>query len=526
MGRYFLIFCFGVFALPKVWSQTPTVRWGQGLRFSRNEKLADYYQVSTENVGWLRLKYPTLGYHKAVFDVFDLNSLEVERSLELHHGKTIQEKYRFYRPRFAGMAFQQNHFLVFQTGYDPNRKQALALINSLDEEGREEGKPQIIIDDQIESKIKSPSVRFIPDPEHGRVALFLANSSEKQLGVQVEVVVVDSNLNLDWTNKAILPYQRNELGPEEVQLDATGAVWVLTQIRPRQTNLFANRNDNSYFQLLTFSSEDSSGQFKSQALQYGERKIMGAALSNIQGRVWLSMTYEIPSKKSAVHSGILLQSLPLNSKEPWPNSIDLTFDPELVPEFQTDAVIQSRADKEAAFVEVLQIFPTRQGGKFVVAEHRLNTEHCYTDYRTAQQFCTYTHYRNDVFVFALDSLNRLIWNMKLPKRQVSRNDDGMFLSCLLAMKNDTLKLAWLENAENKEFIADKDLKFMDNPRKANVLTWSLPISGRPERNQFPLPKQGRFPVIPMVDKGLLLGDGSVFLSGIMRRKILPGLLSW
>lgn len=116
--------------------------------------------------------------------------------------------------------------------------------------------------------------------------------------------------------------------------------------------------------------------------------------------------------------------------------------------------------------------------------------------------------------------------MKLPKRQVSRNDEGLFLSCLMALKNDTLKLAWLENAENKEITSEKDLRFMDNPRRADLLTWSLPISGRPERNQMPLPKQGRFPVIPMVDKGLVLSDGSVFLSGILRRKVLPGWLNW
>jgi len=526
MGRPFLITCFALFSILEARSQQPILQWGEGMRFSRNEKLADFYPISKDEVGWLRLKFPTLGYHKAVLDVFDLDLLTAQRSLELHHGKTIQERYRFYRPRFAGLAFQQNRFLVKQTGYDPNRKQALALINPLDVEGREEDKPQIIIDDQIESKLKAPSVRFIPDAERGRVALFLANSMERQLGVEVEVVVVDSNLNLEWTNKVLLPFQRNELGPEEIKLNDNGVVWVLSQIRPRETGLFANREDKSYFQLMSFSPDDSSTQFGSQTLQYGERKIMGASLVSVQGQVWLSMTYEIPNKKAAVLSGILLQPLPLHPHEPWPNYIDLALDPAFIPDFQTDALIQSRADKEAAFVEVLQIFSSDHGPTFVVAEHRLNTEHCYTDYRTAQQFCTYAYFRNDVFIFALDSLNQLIWNMKLPKRQVSRNDEGLFLSCLTALKNDTLKLAWLENAENKEITSEKDLRFMDNPRRADLLTWSLPISGRPERNQMPLPKQGRFPVIPMVDKGLVLSDGSVFLSGILRRKVLPGWLNW
>jgi hypothetical protein len=116
--------------------------------------------------------------------------------------------------------------------------------------------------------------------------------------------------------------------------------------------------------------------------------------------------------------------------------------------------------------------------------------------------------------------------MKLPKRQVSRNDNGMFLSVLTAMSNDTLKLAWLEHPETTEFTPEKELQFMDNPRKAELLTWKLPPAGRPERQQIPLPKQGKFPVVPMLNKGLIVGDGAVFLTGIWRRKVMPGLLRW
>lgn len=526
MGRPFLIALFCLLPFGGAWTQRISLKWGTGMVFSKNETLGTFYAFAPHEVGWLRLKYPTLGYHKAVLDVFDLNNLQVDRSLELHHGKTIQERYRFYRPRFAGVAFQQKRFLVFQTGYDPNRKQALALINPLDSEGREEAKPKIILDAQIESKLKAPSIRFLSDSAQGRVALFLANSAEKQLGVDVEVLVVDSNLNLEWTNNATLPYQRAELGPEELKLSSNGTLWVLNQIRPRETNLFANREDKSYLQLMAFSPDDSLGDFFSQSLNYGERKILGAYLDTVQGQVWLCMTYEIQQKKAATVSGILLQPLPSNPNQPWPNSIDLTFDPAFLPDFKTDALLQSRADKDAAFVEVLRVFSTSQGEKFVLAEHRLNTEHCYTDYRTAQQFCTYTYYRNDVFVFALDSLNRSVWNIRLPKRQVSRNDNGMFLSMLAALTNDTLKLAWLEHPETSESTPEKEIQFMDNPRKSELLTWKLPVQGRPERQQIPLPKQGRFPVIPMLNKGMVLSNGSVFISGIMRRKVLPGLLSW
>jgi hypothetical protein len=526
MGRLVLTAFFCLLSVLIARPQTPSIKWGTGVRFSRNETLGEFYPLMGGEAGWLRLKYPTLGYHKAILDVFDLSTLQVDRSLELHHGKTIQERYRFYRPRFSGLALQQHRFLVFQTGYDPNRKQALALINPMDEEGREEEKPQIILDDRIESKLKAPSVRFVSDSAAGRVGLFLAKAAEKQLGVEVEVRVVDSTLQLEWANKAMLPFQRTELGPEEIKMNAQGVMWVLTQIRPRDTNPFANRDEKRYFQLFSFSPDDSSGQFGSHTLQYGDRKIMGASLDTTQGEIWLYMTYEIPQKKAAAVSGILLQPLPLDPEDPWPKSIDLPFDPTFIPDFQTDALVQSRADKEAAFVEVLRVFSSARGDKFVLAEHRLNTEHCYTDYRTAQQFCTYTHYRNDVFVFALDSLHRLAWNMKLPKRQISRNDNGMFLSVLGALINDTLKLAWLEHPETTELTSEKELRFMDNPRKANLITWKLSATGRPERHQFPLPKQGRFAVVPMLNKGLVLSDGAIFLSGVNRRKVLPGLLSW
>jgi len=162
----------------------------------------------------------------------------------------------------------------------------------------------------------------------------------------------------------------------------------------------------------------------------------------------------------------------------------------------------------------------------VLAEHRLFTEHCYTDYRTAQQFCTYTYYRNDLFVFALDSMNQIEWKMKLPKRQVSRNDQGMFLSVLPTVYNDTLKLAWLDHPENIDLKTEKERRFMDNPRKANLLLWRLPLRGVPSRTQTPLPRQGKKVIVPMLNKGLPLRDGSVFFPGILGRKMYPGILNW
>lgn len=526
MGRPFLVVSFYCLLALKAWMQLPTLTWGQGIGFSRNESLHNLYSISNVEAGWVRLKFPSLGYHKAIVDVFDIPFLNLDRSIELHHGKIVQEKYRFYRPKFAGMTVLKNRFLIFQTGYDPNRKQALALINPVDLNGREEGKPSLILDERVESKIKAPSVRFLSESSSGKIALFTTNFSDRQLGVELEISVLDSTMNLDWTNTVMLPYQRNELGAEEIRIDDNGTVWALLQIRPREIGILENREDKSFLQLLVFSSTDSLGEFFNIPLKYGVRKIQSASLDTLNGEIWISMSYEIPQKRAASTFGILLQPIPKNPKLSWPEPIDLAFEPSFLPDFETDALIQSRADREAAYVEVLKVFSSSQRSKFVLAEHRLFTEHCYTDYRTAQQFCTYTYYRNDLFVFALDSMNRMAWKMKLPKRQVSRNDQGMFLSVFPAMSNDTLKLAWLEHPENNELTSEKERRFMDNPRKAHLLVWHLPLTGVPHRAQTPLPRTGKKVIVPMLNKGLLVPGGSVFFPGILGRKMFPGMLNW
>lgn len=526
MGRPFLVFLIYSFFALKAWAQLPTISWGQGIGFSRNESVHSLYSISNLEAGWVRLKFPPLGYHKATVDVFDVPFLHLDRSIELHHGKTVQERYRFYRPKFAGMTILKNRFLIFQTGYDPNRKQALALINPVDLEGREEGKPQLILDERVESKIKAPTVRFLAEPESGKIALFTTQSSERQLGVELDIRVLDSALNLDWTNTVLLPYQRNELGAEDIKIDDNGSVWALLQIRPREIGIFENREDKSFLQLLVFSSSDSLGEFFNFPLVYGERKIQSASLDTLQGEIWINMSYELPKKKAASTYGILLQPLPKQPQNAWPEPIELTLESSFLPDFQTDALIPSRSDREAAYVEVLKVFSTSQGSKFVLAEHRLFTEHCYTDYRTAQQFCTYTYFRNDLFVFALDSINRMAWKMKLPKRQVSRNDQGVFLSVHAAVINDTLKLAWLDHPENNELTTEKERHFMDNPRKANLLVWSLPLNGVPFRAQLPLPRQGKRVIVPMLNRGVLVSGGSVFFPGILGRKMYPGILNW
>jgi hypothetical protein len=84
----------------------------------------------------------------------------------------------------------------------------------------------------------------------------------------------------------------------------------------------------------------------------------------------------------------------------------------------------------------------------------------------------------------------------------------------------------LEHPENNELTSEKERHFMDNPRKSQLLVWHLPLTGVPLRAQTPLPRYGKKVIVPMLNKGLLVPGGSVFLPGILGRKMYPGILNW
>src|SRR5690606_191382 len=101
------------------------------------------------------------------------------------------------------------------------------------------------------------------------------------------------------------------------------------------------------------------------------------------------------------------------------------FPDKFIPDFNTEYPFKF-GEEGSPYLDLSHFLTIEDGSVMVVAEHTLISEYCYTDFRTALTTCNFSYYYNDIFLFKLTPAGELLWKIKIPKKQVSRNDYGLY----------------------------------------------------------------------------------------------------
>lgn len=121
---------------------------------------------------------------------------------------------------------------------------------------------------------------------------------------------------------------------------------------------------------------------------------------------------------------------------------------------------------------------SKNGEATFVAEQYYKSVSSFTDISSGLINYTTTYFYNDIIVVHANEEGEIEWNVKIPKKQYSTNDNGIYSSYTLGYKNDEISIIFNDHPKN---IGAKDrdyqLRYMNNPYRAIPILVSIDNSG-------------------------------------------------
>ena len=105
----------------------------------------------------------------------------------------------------------------------------------------------------------------------------------------------------------------------------------------------------------------------------------------------------------------------------------------------------------------------------------------------------YYHFLNIAY-FVIDEKGQLQSSYKLPKKQITLNDQGKYNGYILMPEKDFFGFVFLDHPRNLH--RNHSLKAMDQPKQAIISWLSIRADGKIEKKQLPLSAQQRYVLLP------------------------------
>ena len=117
------------------------------------------------------------------------------------------------------------------------------------------------------------------------------------------------------------------------------------------------------------------------------------------------------------------------------------------------------------------------GSAFFTAEQYYVRTTSYFDQRTGVTNYTYYYHYNDIIVVKMDSESNILWTQRVPKKQVTTNDNGDFSGYAAIPYGGGLKILFNDNPKNLEDPNAIKPRAMNNPQRSRAVVLSIGSKG-------------------------------------------------
>jgi hypothetical protein len=308
-----------------------------------------------------------------------------------------------------------------------------------------------------ETKLSSSdfTMRLSADSSHIAVlANYVLRRSKKDSDKKIELQVYDSEMNLKWDRKVVLPWSDYLFDVERIRVNNKGEVYVMG-IRYKGIRKSKRKGDPNYeYRILKYSDGDSSPE--EYEIDLDDKFITDCTLALLpNGNLITSGFYS--SRGSFSIDGTFFVTINGKSK---------LIENRATKEFSLDFITMNMTDRQAKKAEKKQskgkdqelyeydldnIIIREDGGALLVGEqyYMYVTQTTTTSANGGTQTTTTYHYvYNDIIVVNLSPEGIIEWATKIPKRQHTTNDGGFYSSYVLSVVGDKMYFVFNDNPKN------------------------------------------------------------------------------
>lgn len=282
------------------------------------------------------------------------------------------------------------------------------------------------------------------------------NETKEKFGFQV----YDPSMNLIWEKEITLPYDDASFSIEDYKIGNNGDIYLVGR-------LYNSESSDYTYELLVYSSEaDNVDQF---SIKTKDSYISNIKVEVLDNQNILCAGFYSNTNHYNVIDGCYYMTLDAKSKDIIQyksKAFDLNFLTQNMSEKKEEKAIQKAAKgKSIGLVNYYfnHIVTKKDGGYYLLAEQHYTTENRIKNLNRPGHSIIIEHFYNDIIVINVANDGEIDWNVKIPKRQQTKNDGGIASSYGTFNNENNLYLLFNDNPKNNNYVTgDKVYKYGTN----------------------------------------------------------------
>lgn len=309
--------------------------------------------------------------------------------------------------------------------------------------------------------------------DSSKVLIYSQLPSKKDDPERFSLQVFDDQLKEIWNKNISLPYGDGNFSVEEYRIDDTGNVFLLGVIYTDRARIRRQGKPTYRYTVLSYTQNGA----ETQEIQI-----------DLQDKFITDLTFRIDKDGNLVCSGFYSERnnysikgtyyLRLNAKTKEVMQSNLMpFDFNFLTEYMTDnqrerarnAEESGNVDKSPELLRynLDELILRSDGGAVLVAEQFFIRERIYRYWDGTLRY-DYFYYYNDIIVINIRPDGAIEWTARIPKRQETMNDEGIYSSYAMSIVRDRFYFIYNDNTRNITPDGDKNRRYNLNSRTSVV----------------------------------------------------------
>lgn len=438
-----------------------------------HESVVGYHSNGFETI---RYRFSAFGELTVFADHINRQTLLKEYAIEIYKKDLYKNNQLNHKIEFEDVFMNDSSLIVLFSHFNPDN-----LENSMYAVRYQDG---FLMDNPVKLlSTKSPhrfeKNTFIIERKPNQ-NVFMVIGIEPDMKTQLPIykfVVLNENLEPIWKQNLDIPYKENHFDLVQAEVDGENNAYLLFKVilnkdQQKQKNL---PNADYYFSLLQLSAKQEDDYLET-VLNIENKNLynMWLDVSSRPHHILLSGLY-FDKKSDLKPKGVYFTSFPKDSIHPNIIKVQSIGD-DFIQDFETESPF-AEFDANEPEVKLVDFLTAPDGGFYLLTEYIFINETCLPDYRSGLMSCNFNYYYNDIFIFRFDSTGSLIHKYKIPKRQFTRNDGGVYSSFAYTMDANKLIVFYNDHPKNLKPRNPSHLQFMTDPKKSFLAAVTIDESG-------------------------------------------------
>lgn len=498
------ILCITIF---QIWAQAYKVTLSQLSTFTRFAKISDAGEVG-DNL------FVFVSNHKTgkviLLNIYDKLTLELKSSQTIKDitckGFNCIDKHFDY----VKTLFLKNRVVMLFQAYERSGKNLQLYAQRINQSGRFEGKFELI--DEIDAKSKSNSGSFMicPSEDSTKFVIIDIPPFDKYNGEKFGVKIYDNDLHNQSNFGIALPYKDKNLSVIDYFIGNDAKIHLLTLIELEKKQQKPGQA-SSFYSIFTINSADKSlAEYK---IDLPKRSVEDASfkIDNKNNKFICCGFYSDLKQKSKEGNdidGFYYMRVDIETKNVEASGTK-QIDKDMVSQLINKKKVKDQQGISKSF-EIKEIETNNDGTTTLITENRRDevvTTYHYSSNGACSTSTNYYYYRNNIFVINIDPKGSVNSFIDIPKKQLTVNDGGKYLSFLTFKKDDRLIFIYNDNPINLNTTIKsiKDVKIMRNTAAATAVATEINKNGSYSKVKLFENVYKKLALLP--ENGIRIGNG-------------------